>query len=250
MKSTLMNSDKLKLALALIAVAMVALSNEARAQDVYNFYFQKSATQPSAPSGVSTSSETAAPSSTPAAAPAPAPAAAAAPAPKPTEATPSASLAATVPPPAKDEYKRWQVNVAYGKSVDYEKDFRGLSFGGDYGINKYFGFQGQIFTGKVMNRYGDRLNDDNTTQFAGSLGVKVTPIHVQLFGWNFIEFAALAGVMSSTGRQAHHEFRFAPYVGGGVTVNFSENVAFVSNVLFDEGESAYGKSTSGLAVRF
>lgn len=225
--------------------ASLALTNVAYAQDVYNFYFQKSAAPSATVNGVPVDPQTAASSQgvTPAAASAViAPVA------------PSSTITTSAPPPAKDDFRHWQANIAWGTIVDQAKQVNGLAFGGEYAFNKYLGLQGEIMTGKASKYWHENTESDayNATRFAAALGAKLTPIHVQLFGWTFIEFSVLGGVMSATSREPsrHNDARVASYAGFGATLNLSESTTLITQYKFEDADPQYGHAVAGLGVRF
>ena len=184
----------------LLALCFSALfySTRSDAQDVYNFYFQKN--MPFSPQGTTTAP--AAPTSI--AQPAPgAPATLAAPAPSPATAAAPAPL------------KKFELGLGYA-SQSYAKAYTsdgpadgfvrdgGAGFGlvAGYRLNKYFALD---LAASVTNNHE---SEETRRMPQGSFGLVVTPIHINLFGFEFIELSATGGAMSGQ--------RMTAKAGGGV----------------------------------
>jgi hypothetical protein len=235
-----------------VLIAFTFTTQIANAQDVYNFYFQKT-DHANEMVQVKNGDPLAAPkSSTTVVDPSTGETKTVAPALKPAEAASVATAVAA--PSSKDEKKNfWRLEMGLAAFTDHEKQVM-QAYGSrlEYGFNKYFGIEGQIVGGKPFNMTDNSQDGYNSNYFAGALGLKLTPIHVQLFGWDFIEFSALAGAMSATGRDwdSRHQFRLAPYVGAAVAVNITDRLSVAVDGKFEDFDQAYGQMTGGLAYRF
>lgn len=216
----------------------------AGAQDVYNFYFQKtdhtnemvqvkngeavSADKKEIPARIETGG---------------APPVAAAPA--------AISVAANVSPVAGEKKNFWRLTAAAGTFVDKIKRVeKSYALNVEYGFNKYFGLDAQVMAGKATEIYNDAMSGIyEHTYFTGALGLKVTPVHVELFGYDFIDVAADVGAMTAASYGASG-IRVAPYWGTQVDLNIVDRLAFVVDGRFQDFDTRYGQLIAGLGYKF
>jgi len=161
----------------------------AHAQDVYNFYFQKKSPEASVPDAAVTGpAKTSAP-----------PAAAEGVAPQGTETQRPAE-------PVEKKFRHFEFGVAYA-TTQFHEDFRyvstletypqsnsGTGFGIQGGIrmNKYVALDGMFNVTTVKSEEYKGRN----RLYQGSLGVLVTPVHINLFGYELFELSASTGLMN------------------------------------------------------
>jgi hypothetical protein len=215
----------------LLIGVFILVAATAQAQDVYNFYFQKSPTATVTPGATSapltpTTGE-AAPSGAPA--------------------TPNNST--TAPAPKEDSTNtfktHWQVMV--GTSQDSANDHPGISLLAGYDLNRYFGIElGEQYYFGAMGL---------PAHLEGLLGVSVTPIHINIFGRETFEIGAVAGVMSASNSQYGRVAQFGgPYLGARVGLRFSDMVSLVTTARATFGDRTDGATASavdlGLRFRF
>lgn len=239
------------------ALVIGMMSAPALADDVYNFYFQKSqnatemtqvkngvAASPTKAnlSDVAEKDEAATDTKTPS------PAA-------------KTQIATKIEQPTEKEYVRkfWQVEVGTGQFADHEKRVSdGYSARLGYGFNKYFGLEGQLMGGGATasdkNISGEYFSygTPGRSYFAGAFGMKVTPVHIEFFGFDLIDLSATAGAMTATGRDpgSAHDFRIAPYLGGAVAINLAERLAVVFDGKLEDSDNKFGQMSATLAYRF
>ena len=119
--------------------------------------------------------------------------------------------------------------------ADLHGVIRGYTLGIGYEINKYFGFQSQILAGKNA----DPVLDDNV-HFQGSIGVRVSPIHIQVFGAEVLELSLLGGAMSARedggGEVVYPDYRdgssqmmqtpdiVVGYLGASISIPFTDRI--------------------------
>lgn len=157
--------------------------------------------------------------------------------------------------PQKPSDYKWQVFLGSALVSEHGPEFYGLNWprqrysgvaiGGKYSFSRYFGLDGGIVT-----RTGSEGGRIDYTNF--NLGASVTPIHLQLFGFEMFEFSFLAGVLTTTdymGVEGRFSRTLRTYTGVETTINLSNRFAFTSRYkMFDE--TKYGHGMFGLTYRF
>lgn len=249
---------------SILLIALIT-STPAMAQDVYNFYFQKNnpgttATTPTAPGtpGVDQKAVTASP-----------------------ETTASVPAANNVKTDLKQEDKTSAIlkrmELGIGKawvnsnskrktpSNDTSDDSvqrEAIGILGTYRFNKFVAAEGGFFitTGwqEVSKEYDKVANGQG---FEGSVGLSVTPIHLNVFGYELLEVGITGGMMSITKYKAKEKTNgngeteidsgdankiYGVYFGPKVAVNITPAIAAVFELKNVNGLA----STSSLAVRY
>ncbi len=242
--------------LVVFSVFALLVSSRSDAQDVYNFYFQKNA-----------------PQQNPALSPA-APTPATVPAAQSTTISeaPAASVAAVTA--TEKKFRRFEFGVSYG-STSFSEEYKysdsqgedrfemsngGTGFGIQGGIrfNKYVALDGMFNVTTIKSEE----YEDRTRLYQGSFGVLVTPIHINLFGYELLELSASGGVMNGQKAVVKSDFTkdklqdidhvYGAYAGGRIAANLTPELA----VFFDGKQMLGGGNKSiemyqlGLKYRF
>jgi hypothetical protein len=220
----------------LMTIILIALtfSGKAFAQDVYNFYFQKNS----------------------------APAIQQASLPAPAANTSTAPLPVMAPPVAED-FKKWELaptqswmnyrlqndqGHTYAPNGVQEDNARGFGLTGAYRFNKFIATDGSAHSLK-------RTNGQSVAEFSG--GVFITPIHINFFGHELIEWGLGAGVMTGRrkvatdllpGSYSVRESRVIdPYLSTRIAINLNSQVAVTGDI---RGGKNGTQSSLGLRFRF
>lgn len=241
-----------------LCFGLILSGSVARAQDVYNFYFQKTdhanemvqvkngepvaATKASAPKAGETASTsaTASVSTSDAAAP---------------ETTTNVATNVAAKNSSMTEKKDyWRFGFGFARLTDHVRigQSKVYALSVDYGLNRYFALESQLVGGTVY-AYDTGSFGASSTAFAGSLGLKATPVHIDLFGWDFIDLSISGGAMTSMGsNQSPNEntLKIVPYVGGEVAVNVAKNISLALNGKFESGDDQFGQAVFMAAYKF
>lgn len=248
---------KSKMSSILILLLTVVLTSAAQAQDVYNFYFQK------APGGTVTPSTTVTPQ--------PSTLAPAAPAGTPV-ATPIAQTAiVTTASPTTTEDKpkffNWNVQLLRADVSDSYSDVNrsvrerlGLQVG--YRFSKYVGAEIGSSFGSIYSSWKDSTGADLSSSFVPYGGLRVNPLHLNIFGTEMLEIFMHGGLMYAAA-QGRHPYVAHPadqmnsvpdaslygYLGGGVRVAFGDRIGLEFAYRVKNGDDRYGISSVGVDVR-
>lgn len=188
-------------------VLVFAQQAQSSGNDVYNFYFQKAPgpqtviqggappaqTSPAAQPHVSAEGDAVAQQQT----------------------SPASSNAAPSPATssAGSDLKKWEISVGLANQAYFESrihqetkhfgDKNGIGLGARYHFSRYFAAEvGVAYTPKIASSYNEESPSQNIyknfelekmPQFNGHAGIKLTPIHVDLFGHDLIEMGASFG---------------------------------------------------------
>lgn len=197
--------------------------------DVYNFYFQKGAAPQSVvqggagqsgksqnPESLSTNAEMA----------------------KTAEQTPANPVNAFITSEQKNDaedsraYKRFTAALGYGKSFDDIGSGMNYALGLQYSFNRYWSARIQGRWRDLQSQRSDYLLSDakgNANRIGGSLSAAFTPLHLELLGHRFLDFAVFAG--ADTYRKISGDAitptslstGFAPMLGLSALLSFNEN---------------------------
>jgi hypothetical protein len=170
----------------LFFVCILPIASTALAQDVYNFYFQKNMS----PQFPVTGSSANKPATQPA-----------------VQKVTSVENPETTATQNKT-FRRFEFGLSYGTTSfaekfeysdsiyddDFEMSNGGTGFGIQGGIrfNKFFSLDGMFNVTEVKSEE----YDDGRKIYQGSLGLLVTPIHINLFGYELFEISASGGLMN------------------------------------------------------
>jgi hypothetical protein len=220
--------------LVVFSVFALLVSSRSDAQDVYNFYFQKNAPVP-------TTTTTALPTATPVDAPV----------------ENKIEAAKPVPPQNESEQlRRWELMLSYaGGSFSAEERTTDSSDLGEpdtgtqqsfvngegsglitaYRFNKFVSAEGAFSYLKTKNSQADLEKAYHNF----GLGLMVTPLHINMFGYELIEFGVGGGLASTYKFDTTYDYAnrktkvdkekhvFAPYAGIRIAVNFVPQLALV-----------------------
>ncbi len=229
--------------LVVFSVFALLVSSRSDAQDVYNFYFQKNAPVPT----TTTNSTTAQPAASVTETPAENKIEATKPTPKPAE--------------EKDEFRRWEMMLSYAtvsfstneteiSSLDRRDDYEmstnatGTGFMTSYRFNKFVSVDGAFYYIKTKDVGASR------PYVNGALGFMITPLHINLFGYELIEFGVGGGVVTTNKLDTDYNIDtqesvvtdearvFAPYAGVRLAINLAPQLAIVM-----DGRSVVGGDT-------
>ena len=244
-----MKTKKQKILFTFAIVAVLMVTFRSLADDVYNFYFQKAAGPHTVIQGGGQNPDTVIKDDGSVVS------AAAIPAATPTPAASSGQSVAAVPTPAPaaPKLKHWEVIAGAGVVADETGRYRGETLGVNYNFNKYVGVGASlIHAPEAVNSGNDGLGFSRDHSLDWGAGVTITPVHIELFGWDTIDIGLLAGFMSATHRSeltGADERRVITYLGPRFTLNFSENVATVWDLRL-QNNVRYGQMSWGLMVKF
>ena len=228
------------------------------AQDVYNFYFQKN-------QGVTSSGTT-----TPGAQPSPK-----------SEASPEntdkkETQAAAAATEKIEKLKRWELGVYKtwaGDTVESVASNDGdmgddvitsnaFSVQGAYRFNKFFSLDAGVFVStSPQSQMYTYLSDSKDVN--GSLGIRITPIHINLFGYELIEIGINAGVMSmreyvvddinaypQEPKEISNKKVFKPYLGPQIAINLTPELGLIVDGKLQPKTDGGGYASVGLRYRF
>lgn len=240
----------------------------ARADDVYNFYFQKGSgpqTVVQGGSGQSSAAKAAATLPTTSNEPAPAtPQPISAPAANPSPAVNSNSSLSTAQAPFPQEEsgnRPFTILLGYGKVADSLGSNMSYSVGLQYNFNRFLGarLQGRFRDTQSGNSNYELTNgNQSANKVGGMLAMMFTPLRLDLLGHRFMEFSAFAGAEtyrrisdfsqdSSGSTEATVATGFAPLVGATALLGLNDNVG----IELQGSRSTKSTSVSGnLAFQF
>lgn len=242
--------------LVVFSVFALLVSSRSDAQDVYNFYFQKNAPVPG-----TTTNSTVTPAPTLTTEPA-------------TENKIEAAKPLMKPVEEKDAFRRWEMMLSYASAAytTYEK-YSDESFGSgeeemstvasgtgfmtSYRFNKFVSVDGAFYYVKTKNVQTPQ------PYVNGAIGLMVTPLHINIFGYELIEFGVGAGLALTNKLNTEYntytnevvvkdEKRiYAPYVGTRLAINFVPQLAAVVDARsIVGGESGAGGGLLQLGMRY
>lgn len=238
--------------MTLVLLVLLTITDLAMSDDVYNFYFQKSpgtntviqngAGQTVTPqTSVNTTTETSV----------------VIPASSTIPSVPSATTAiAAVTPPAQEKTSFWKFSAGYGTNDDDTIARSGYVVGVGYNFNKYFGVG---LTALIANN-SDSEYHQTTDIDKYDLGVVVTPLSINAFGFDALQVSLLGGITSyrhyywmpaSTSTtpttpasfdeygSMESDVEYTTYLGLGVSLNFTKNF----------GVEVFSKTSSKKAIK-
>lgn len=134
---------------------------------------------------------------------------------------------------------------------------KGYSIGLGYNVSKYFGLDATaIWADKASHTQATNSSFQRNNAWDGSLGVVVTPVHIQLFGYDFIQLSALGGLKSftksvgSSGGDSLTEVKSAvAYLGPRITVNINPNFGVILENKWAVGDTVSTQATLALNVK-
>ncbi|HEX4925400.1 MAG TPA: hypothetical protein VFV50_15005 [Bdellovibrionales bacterium] len=235
------------------------------AQDVYNFYFQKGAPPATVIQGGAgqRSEAQALPSQVqPEQAPSGAPA-------SPSETSEVATTVTKLNAASDRGYKSWELQVGPAYVADVQGHWTGASLAGQYNFSKYIGLQLGVLYAPKNDAYGEMYDKDQA--WDASLAAVVTPVHVNLFGREFLQVSALGGFMTTRKSElvsvpsydyGYGTYRYEtretssqtrvvkPFLGVGLALNFAQSFGMYAQAKVISENSAYGQANAGLVVRF
>jgi hypothetical protein len=222
----------------IILFLVLVYSGKTLAQDVYNFYFQKNTP------AVSTEEVE----------------------------QPISTQAVATPALTSPELSRWEISpgvawdavpsrVSSSGWGEYDSNYgaSGFSLIAGYRFNRFIALDGALSYTKVSS---DGIDHG---MFDGSIGGLATPIHINVFGYELIECAFGAGVMTSSLLRTTRDWEnnidrlngsskiFTPYASFRLAVNFTPEVAVFLDAkggLGGGSSSDTSRGTAGLRVRF
>lgn len=176
-----------------LAISILILTEGVRADDVYNFQFQKS--QEGTP-------------------------------PTPAVVSPAPALSPSKPEKSTD----WRYSVGYGFNKDLVGRVEGIVLGVGYNFNKYFGLNSTyLIKQKFIPEYHSYTNQDHLNKL--DVGFNFTPFSVSSFELNLLEITFYAGITSThnpplystdgTPTMAREDYQ--GYIGLGINLNFTKD---------------------------
>lgn len=253
---------RLLLIFVLIIASILIGSSPSHAQDVYNFYFQKNmGATPNIVTPQGPASSPSAVAATPVA---------------PVANQVSAEVATT--PLEKAAFKKWDIGIAktwmatptetkdlfYDDKYTYKdaptKDAYNLS--GSYRFNRFVAAEaGIVYSTKWQV---DRSEMGEARSVDGNIGIALTPIHINLFGYELIEIGILGGAMTQTSYKMQKTFNdtkdetkkidekksIVPYVGPRLAINLTQDLAIVMDARLKPQSDGGGFVSTGLKYRF
>lgn len=186
----------------IFVLVAILFSDFVEAEDVYNFYFQKTpGTNEVIQNG---SGQTVNPPAT-------------------------TVPVAAVTPPSSGRKSHWKFTVGYGHDSDSFADVTGAMINVGYNFNKYFGLNtSYLKKNAVVNSYWIAAGQPSLDKF--DIGFHVTPLTLNAFGVDLFEISFLGGMAS-----VHHIEQpvgngggvvardYKPYLGLGFNINFTKN---------------------------
>ncbi len=226
--------------LAMLSICLVA-SQAVSADDVYNFYFQKAPGPTTVIQGGAqkTEAQTVEPiPSQPVAAPI----------------KEESAVATSAPAPIvekKSEFKNWELAAGYALVADEIDQFKGWGIAVNYNFNRYLGL-GAGFVHANDEEFNHYKDNAGRTPFDFHIGAIVTPIHMQLFGYSFLELGLTAGFMTQAKLESKGVVRTTPgYIGPRIAINFTQNFGLIADIrTIPINGARYGQATTGLRMRF
>ncbi|HEX4925399.1 MAG TPA: hypothetical protein VFV50_15000 [Bdellovibrionales bacterium] len=183
------------------------------ADDVYNFYFQKA--------------------ENPQARPAPAP----------------SKVSVESPGDSQDSSRFWELHAGLAYLSDISGSYRGVSFGGQYNVNKYLGVVGHlVYAPNPGSAYTSQAAPAHAWDLNAS--VVVTPFHIDVVGYNLMQIYVLGGtstLRSTDEAGSRRVFKFS--AGLGFDINFSRTIGFYARMISAPDDRYYG-STGQLGLLY
>lgn len=157
----------------------------------------------------------------------------------------------------------WSFAVGGGQFVDSSLKRNGVYRGGylgvGYGFGRYFGINGSVYFGSLMQDGEDKSKDG---LYRGNIGLSISPLQFNFFGAEFVELKLLAGAMqteivtdqknSTEGQDAayswEHQTVVKPYAGVGVTIPFGSSVYLDSHYKRIFGDDKNNNYQAGIAL--
>jgi hypothetical protein len=237
--------------LVLITLATMLAASEAKAEDVYNFYFQKGTPfNETKKADENPVKDPASKSAEPLAQPTPAPASAVVPAGQTEVAKLQKQLfnggGSLIP-------KNFGMGLGKTSMTDARGDRPGYSLGFDYRFSRNWFMDAQLIFASDFTRDSGRSIANNMESFDGSLGAGYNLFHLDLNSFD-IEVAALAGIMTVLEGQTVYVFidhpdngaedrSVRPYLGFSVAANFSPSFQVIAQFKrYDVNEVEYDYS--------
>lgn len=239
-----------KLSLRLATLLAITLTSTAQAQDVYNFYFQK------APGSVVTPTPTVVPQPQTSLVPA---ATAAAPPAAPVTQTAVVTAAIPASTEEKPKFYNWNVQLmrtsvadAYSDVVPRIRDRLGLEAG--YRFNKFFAATAGMAFGSIYSNWKAETGTEVSNSFIPYGGIRINPLHLNIFGTEMLEIFAHAGVMYGALRSPPYgpeepDAQLYAYFGGGARINFGDRIGLEFSYRTKNDDSRYGVGSIGVDVR-
>ncbi len=254
--------------LILLSLAAVCIgATESRAQDVYNFYFQKN-TAAQAPLGPLVTTPATGSSSQSAA-------------PLPTQ-LPATTVQTDVKrlSPVKADFRRFDVTVAKAQVISptvttyqvtednlYNDKYKGVEARDAYSLVLSYRFNRFVASDFGLTYSTSWKNSDplirgmgKGVDLDGNLGIALTPIHINFFGYELIEIGVLGGLMTQTKFELFEKFDagegtfknkskiVVPYLGPRLAVNLTQELGLVLDGRIRTDNS--GIASLGLKYRF
>jgi hypothetical protein len=253
---------------AFIGVLLLLTHQRAFADDIYNFYFQKA---PGPQTVIQGGGPNPAPNpAAPAALPPPGTPEAIA-ATSPPAAAQGQSVAKTAPPvESEDHIRGWNINLGAAGIIDKQGSHRGVNLGTSFDFNRYVAVEGQLYYASPSD--GSYPKDSSSwSNLDGSIGLVLTPIRINAFGWDLFDVSLLGGAQTTRANAAEYNDDFASqqtsanqsrtvvmYWGAGLAVNFAKEFGAVAQIRIHEtpnyidgyGTKDQAMTTVGLRYRF
>lgn len=224
----------------LILIILIVLSAAvlARADEVYNFYFQK---EPGAQTVPSVTVR-----------------------PEPSEVAANVAAPSPASAPDKPGFRRWEFSLGPVLKADRQAIWEGGLFLTQYNISRYFALDAGILRATTSRTYAVGLPEGDNSDLDAydfSAGITVTPIHVRVFGSDVITVSAVGGYMSTRqhgvwwdqsgrGERFQQARVWKPYIGPAVAINFNEQLGIYGQWRLQQDDTRYGYQSFGLTARF
>jgi hypothetical protein len=141
------------------------------------------------------------------------------------------------------------------------------SLQGSYRFNRFVAAEaGVIYSTKWQSEW---MNDDSKLgdgkDLDGNLGIALTPIHINFFGYELLEIGILGGFMTQTQikniadsegwstndiKKADHRKAIVPYLGPRLGVNLTSDLAILVEARLKPQSDGGGFASVGLKYRF
>lgn len=241
---------QLKMSLLLISAITVVLTSSAQAQDVYNFYFQK------APGSVATPTPTVVPQTQTSLPPTPS---VTAPVASPIAQPTVVAAAAPATTEEKPKFYNWSVQLmrtsvadAYSDMIPGVRERLGLEAG--YRFNKFFAATAGTTFGSIYSNWKEETGSGISNSFIPYAGIRVNPLHLNIFGTEMLEIFTHAGVMYGALRSPpsgpdEPVAQLYAYFGGGARINFGDRIGLEFTYRTKNDDSRYGVRSIGVDVR-
>jgi hypothetical protein len=235
---------------------LCAFHQNAQAQDVYNFYFQKQAPANAVlkPEEKTTPKpgETAAPlleTKVDAVTPTPSTVT--------VDSTSKVKVASVLSQEKSESFRHWNVQIMRTRVADAYSDVYHiandrLAFQAGYRWNKYIGVETGTTIGTLNGQWSNETGTDLWQSTVPYLGFRINPIHLNFFGSEVLEVYVAAGglIMNAAypgidgGRNGYG------YYGGGVRFNLGETIGLDFGAKTLAHDTRYGFASAGIDLRF